>query len=521
MSRVKCFISWFLHFTKHVLTFQLSFNRLHIMENYECPRCSFKITNLRLFIKHIRRHERNDPYFTIACKMCNKVLAGTRNWQIHVTKYHVRLGHCDPSKEANMPSLHSDPQANETQDACVPPECHLTRESSPDAIDPDASCTDASDGSHMDVGSFVMDLRSRNVPQKVCDEVVDQLKKFAGQLASEYQACVANCRDGENVDISTLPSVSALDEVSNVKRQDKYARRKLGMVPPETKVLKSENDESKDTFQFIPVTQQIKSLFSNKSFADAFIEATGVPQSDGAEQEYADLKDGSFHKNADNDSLKLIIYSDEFTVSCPIGNKTKKYGIVAVYFAIANMRRSRLQNIHLALLVHKSHLRRHSWATTLKPLIDDLKALQADGVAVELNGAIKQLKGSVALVVGDNLGIHEMAGYFCSFHGTGRICRICHATTSEIQEKFKESDFVLRTQAEYDAQLKILEQENFSEVFQKMFGIKERCVFSQLEGFRCIDQMPVDMSHDLLEGVALYTVNCVFSGVVHLNLTVT
>ena len=371
-----------------------------------------------------------------------------------------------------------------------------------------------------DVGRFIMDPIGRNVPQNVCDEVVAEFKKLSHQVASEYKSHIAHCPIGKEVDISTLPSVSALEEVSNARKQDKYAKRKFGMVPPESKVLKAENDHSKDSYQFISVTQQLKTLFSNENFREAYDRATDVPPKDGTpEPEYRDIEDGSFHKNADRDSIKLIIYSDEFTVSCPIGNKTQKYGIVAVYFAVANLKnRSRLDHIHLALLVHKSHVRRHSWAKVLQPLVDDLKSLESHGISVEWNGTVKTLKGSVALVVGDNLGIHELAGYFCSFHGTNRICRFCHATTSDIQEKFVESDFILRTQPEYEAQLKILEQEGFSETFQKMFGIKERCVFSQLDGFQCVDQMPVDISHDLLEGVALYTINCVFSSLLALRL---
>ena len=81
--------------------------------------------------------------------------------------------------------------------------------------------------------------------------------------------------------------------------------------------------------------------------------------------------------------------------------------------------------------------------TVLDPLVQDLKTLEEDGVFVPLLGRF--VKGTVQVVVADNLGAQSMAGLVESF-STEYRCRFCTATKSDIQTKdVRSGAFTVRT----------------------------------------------------------------------------
>ena len=136
-----------------------------------------------------------------------------------------------------------------------------------------------------------------------------------------------------------------------------------------------------------------------------------------------------------------------------------------------------------------------------------MKKLETDGTVVSIRGRQRRIRCSVAFVSGDNKGIHEIAGYFRSFNKTNRICRFCHAKSETIQTCYSESEFELRTIEQYNAEIWHLEVDDFSDKVQTMFGIKEECLFNQLDSFHCINKFPVDLSHDVFEnGVAQHLI---------------
>lgn len=78
----------------------------------------------------------------------------------------------------------------------------------------------------------------------------------------------------------------------------------------------------------------------------------------------------------------------------------------------------------------------------MQPLLQDLKALEQDGIFVPLLG--RCVKGTVVVVLADNLGAHGIAGFNESFTA-GHICRVCTATRKEIQtQDVRSGSFVPR-----------------------------------------------------------------------------
>ena len=70
-------------------------------------------------------------------------------------------------------------------------------------------------------------------------------------------------------------------------------------------------------------------------------------------------------------------------------------------------------------------VKKYGYDQVLQPHLQDLKTLEQDGIFVYLLG--RCVKGTVQVVLADNLGAHSIAGFNESFTA-GHICRFCTAT---------------------------------------------------------------------------------------------
>ena len=132
-------------------------------------------------------------------------------------------------------------------------------------------------------------------------------------------------------------------------------------------------------------------------------------------------------------------------------------------------------------------------------------SLEADGVKV----GGKPFQVRLAVVTGDNLGIHSIAGFVKNFSSGAMMCRHCHGTRDEIRTKTSESDFQLRSREGYDTRIRVLEEEEYSESLCKTLGITGPCTFSDCMSFHPMESFPPDVMHDVLEGIAPSTINLV------------
>lgn len=101
-------------------------------------------------------------------------------------------------------------------------------------------------------------------------------------------------------------------------------------------------------------------------------------------------------------------------------------------------------NIHLPLLVCYSHVKQFGMDVILKPMIDDLKQLSTEGLIISACGMEYKVYSTLATFSADSLSAHMISGFRMCFN-SGRICCYCMATHLEINHKFQEDSFVLRT----------------------------------------------------------------------------
>ena len=180
-----------------------------------------------------------------------------------------------------------------------------------------------------------------------------------------------------------------------------------------------------------------------------------------------------------------------------------------VYFILGNLSpklNSVLMNIHLVALFHSEDLNIYGFEPILKPLIDDLKILETEGIQLPFSAI--PVKGSVFQVTGDNLGLHGLLGFVESFSAT-YCCRFCLTDKSELQSVFSEDHpgLSLRSKDLHIEHIRVI-QEN--PALKSTFGVKRDFPLNSSQFFHSSNNCAVDIMHDLLEGVVQYELKLVF-----------
>lgn len=210
-------------------------------------------------------------------------------------------------------------------------------------------------------------------------------------------------------------------------------------------------------------------------------------------------------------ALRLHLYLDELEICNPLGGAKGKHKITVVYFLVGNLEMHHLsstRSIHLALIAEYNSICKYGYGKALRPLIDDLKTLQTEGIRVVGEGGEETLwYGSVAVVSGDNSTQHEVAGFRKYFSG-GKVCRFCLIEKTEISSVFHESDCQLRT--EDVVRFHIQSVQNHPELC-KLYSVRGDSAFFHLGIGHRVELFAVDPLHDLIEGglIQLHVTNLI------------
>ena len=64
----------------------------------------------------------------------------------------------------------------------------------------------------------------------------------------------------------------------------------------------------------------------------------------------------------------------------------------------------------------------------LCPLIEDLKNLEINGISFNFDELLHHFKGTLYMVVADNLVPHALGVFFCNFSTAQKLCCSCNIT---------------------------------------------------------------------------------------------
>ena len=212
-------------------------------------------------------------------------------------------------------------------------------------------------------------------------------------------------------------------------------------------------------------------------------------------------------QNFNNDIvLPLFIFFDDFECNNALGPNSGKLG--AVYASIPCLPpecRAALENIFLTLLFNSKDREEFSNKKVLQPLIDELKFLEETGIMVQTSEGEKKIYFSLGLVIGDNLGVHQICGFVESFKAN-YPCRFCKATKEQVQVMEKIDETLLRNVYNYN--------EDVSKKNVTVTGINSECEFNKIPSFHVTSNYAVDVMHDLAEGVIPYAMGLIVSDLI-------
>ena len=164
--------------------------------------------------------------------------------------------------------------------------------------------------------------------------------------------------------------------------------------------------------------------------------------------------------------------------------------------------RSKVQSVQLVSLINSKIWKKYGNKPCNQKLVDDLKILETEGVDIEVP-VKKNVKAGLQFIVGDNLGQHCLAEMNSVF-SSGRICRWCKVTYNEAcrdsliyagcKDKFKPDEWTVE---DYEKNADKAIEEGYG---PETFGVKDHCVFNQLESYHSILGMPPCIGHDFYEG---------------------
>lgn len=215
------------------------------------------------------------------------------------------------------------------------------------------------------------------------------------------------------------------------------------------------------------------------------------------------VKNCEFYKDHPN-ALKIILYFDEYETVNPLGSKTGKHKMGALYMTLANLPyhvNSKLKSIFLVAKFKCSDLKKGkiSFDDILKPVITDITKLEE---GVKLNQELHY--GTILTISADNLGANSIFGFVESFKAT-HFCRYCSADSEKCSKMIKENESFIRTVEEYEKSYHQFKAENAKnkKVVHK-FGVKHISLLIKLKFYSTFNNMTFDAMHDILEGVLQY-----------------
>ena len=94
---------------------------------------------------------------------------------------------------------------------------------------------------------------------------------------------------------------------------------------------------------------------------------------------------------------------------------------------------------------------KYGYESLLQPLIEDI--LETTGIEITFEGRTHIFRGTIMMVVADNLASHALGGFFCNFSTVKKFCRFCNVSKQGLKKQPMRKDWALRTRAGYDSNI--------------------------------------------------------------------
>jgi len=174
---------------------------------------------------------------------------------------------------------------------------------------------------------------------------------------------------------------------------------------------------------------------------------------------------------------------------------------------IPNIVNTSFANVHLVALCYSPDLKTYGFAAVLIKFVEEMKRLSTEGFTGDFPRlGTRKIYVSLLQVACDNLALNSLLGFIECF-STDYFCTMCYASQADIQVKFFESDFQLRTVSEHNIDIATMSVGNTGRVHSR--GVKSDCILNQLPGFHVTRNFSLDIMHIALEGIVSFELSCI------------
>lgn len=194
--------------------------------------------------------------------------------------------------------------------------------------------------------------------------------------------------------------------------------------------------------------------------------------------------------------VPFFMYIDDFEINNPLGSKSMKHAISAVYYSFPlNEQSSKLNNIFLAALLKSQDLKSFGNDLCFKQLIEEFNSLEKNGILIHTPDGPKEVHFILGLVIGDNLGLNSVCDFGKSF-AANYFCRFCKAHKTLTHTLSQEDATLIRNIENYEQDVEI---NDFSQT-----GVSQNSILNNINYFHVTTNFCVDVMHDIFEGICHY-----------------
>lgn len=267
-------------------------------------------------------------------------------------------------------------------------------------------------------------------------------------------------------------------------------------------------------FQYVAISKTLTSLFSDSVFEQVYADYNATNKHQCTEGVYKHFCCGSTYKNQDifqNPlTVQIRLFTDDFEPCDALKSKVGMHKITAYYFQINNMPSkylSKLNSIYLVALCDANDRKNESTDPDIvvETIMHDIQQLERSGFVTHSLG---KLNAALAFVLFDNLGGNLLYGFSGGFNANF-YCRVCSMPHHECMVSTSEQKKYLRNITDYNKTIEKIGSGGTVDLTETK-GIKQYCVLNELKYFHILDNMSVDIMHDIFEGIAAFLLKDIF-----------
>ena len=356
-------------------------------------------------------------------------------------------------------------------------------------------------------------LRNRRIPYEMTAAICKIVSKLGLEICEQFISSSRSVEETKNLIISVTENLSTPFKIK------KYVFENFTIKPQEVVVDSivavqniNESGQSIQGRKFlnyfqVPIRPFFSSLVLNEEFMSA-CKLHVISKQFTPENILTDIRDSGKKITEDDDlifTVNYLLYSDEIEVCNPLGSKAGKQKLFVTYLIVKDLPSrltSKLQHIHFISAIKSVYVKEYGINAVFRSLVQQLEDAYKNPFVTDPNRTNETVRFRLVGIIGDNLGQHQLLGFNESF-SSNFPCRFCKMNRETCQKALTADPLVRRTRLTHEQDV-LLGNPSAT-------GLKFDSVFNELSYFHTAESVTVDLMHDILEGVAVYDLACIFS----------